>query len=51
MWSYFHPFARMTKEMRPSHCENVLAHTLAYYGQKKNKIGMDEIIPMLMKGL
>ena len=48
MWSYLRRFARMTKEMRPSHREDVLAHALAYYGQKKkDKLGMGEIIPTL----
>ena len=31
----------MTKEMRPSHREDVLAHALVYYGiRTKNKLGM-----------
>lgn len=33
MWSYLRRFGRMTKEMRPSHRVDVLAHALLYYGQ------------------
>ena len=36
LWSYLRSFSRMTKEMRPSHWVDVLAHALAYYGLKKN---------------
>ena len=33
-------FSRMTKEMRPSHCVDVLVHALLYYSrQKKDKQG------------
>lgn len=40
LWSYLRRFNRMTKEMRPSHRTDVLAHALVYYGmQKKKKLG------------
>lgn len=40
LWSYLRRFNRMTKEMRPSHRVDVLAHALVYYGiQKKEKMG------------
>ena len=42
LWSYLHRFRNMTKEMRPAHRRDVLAHALACYGMKaKKKLGMD----------
>ena len=39
MWSYLRRFSRMTKEIRPAHRVNVLAHALLYYGLGiKNKL-------------
>lgn len=39
LWSFLRRFGRMTKEMRPSHREDVLAHALVYYGiRTKNKL-------------
>ncbi len=32
LWSYLRRFSHMTKEMRPSHRVDVLAHALVYYG-------------------
>ena len=32
LWSYLRRFTRMTKEMRPDHRVDVLAHALLYYG-------------------
>ena len=41
LWSYLRRFSRMTKEMRPSHCIDVLTSALVYYGtQRKEKLGM-----------
>lgn len=40
LWSYLRRFNRMTKEMRPSHHIDVLAHALVYYGiRKKERMG------------
>ena len=40
LWSYLRRFSRMTKEMRPSHRIDVLAHVLVYYGtMTKRKLG------------
>ena len=40
LWSYLRRFARMTKEMRPAHCIDVLTSALTYYGiQTKEKLG------------
>ena len=42
LWSYLRRFGRMTKEMRPAHRRDVLAHALACYGMKtKVKLGKD----------
>ncbi len=41
LWSYLRRFTRMTKEMCPSHCTDVLAHALLYYGyMTKKKLGV-----------
>lgn len=41
LWSYLRRFTRMTKEMRPSHRTDVLAHALLYYGHMtKKKLGV-----------
>ncbi len=32
LWSYLRRFSHMTKQMRPSHRVDVLAHALVYYG-------------------
>ena len=41
-------FRKNDKRNEASHLEDVLAHALAYYGQKKkDKLGMGEIIPTL----
>ena len=41
LWSYLRHFGRMTKEMRPAHRTDVLAHALVYYGLKtKAKLGV-----------
>ena len=37
LWSYLRRFNRMTKEMRPSHRIDILAHALIYYGMKKKE--------------
>ncbi len=40
LWSYLRRFSAMTKEMRPAHRKDILAHALVYYGiQKKQKLG------------
>ena len=40
LWSYLRRFTRMTKEMRPAHRTDVLAHALLYYGSMtKKKLG------------
>ena len=33
LWSYLRRFTRMTKEMRPSHRMDILAHALLFYGR------------------
>ena len=41
LWSYLRRYARMTKEMRPSHRIYVLTGALVYYGIKtKAKLGI-----------
>ncbi len=41
LWSYLRRFGKMTKEMRPAHRRDILAHALACYGMKtKEKLGM-----------
>ena len=41
LWSYLRRFGRMTKEMRPAHRIDVLAHALVHYGMKtKAKLGV-----------
>ena len=37
LWSYLRRFSRMTKEMDPSHCIDVLTSALVYYGIQTNK--------------
>ena len=50
LWSYLRRFGRMTKEMRPAHRRDVLAHALACYGMKtKVKLGKDHHY-MYLKG-
>ena len=45
LWSYLRRFGKMTKEMRPAHRTDVLAHALAYYGMKtKAKLGVQHYI-------
>ncbi len=40
LWSYLRRFARLSKEMRPSHRIDVLSGALVYYGiQKKERMG------------
>ena len=40
LWSYLRRFSRMTKEMRPAHRIDVLAHALLYYAfMSKEKLG------------
>ena len=40
LWSYLRRFSRMTKEMRPAHRINILAHALLYYASmSKQKLG------------
>jgi len=40
LWSFLRRFSRMTKEMRPSHRIDVLAHALLHYCYKtKQKLG------------
>ncbi len=47
LWSYLRRFSRMTKEMRPAHCIDVLSHALVYYGiRKKAKLGIAILIIM-----
>ena len=41
LWSYLRRFGKMTKEMRPSHRIDVLAHALTYYAaQTQQKLGL-----------
>ena len=41
LWSYLRRFGRMTKEMRPAHRTDILAHALVHYGMKtKAKLGV-----------
>ena len=45
LWSYLRRFGKMTKEMRPAHRTDVLAHALVYYGMKtKAKLGVQHYI-------
>lgn len=37
LWSYLRRFGRMTKEMRPAHRTDVLAHALIYHGMVKKE--------------
>jgi hypothetical protein len=37
LWSYMRRFGRITKEMRPSHREDILTHALVYYGMRTKK--------------
>lgn len=34
LWSYLRRFSRMTKEMRPSHRQDILSDALQYYSNK-----------------
>ena len=36
LWSFLRRFAKMTKEMRPAHCIDVLTSALVYYGITTN---------------
>ena len=41
LWSYLRRFSRMTKEMRPAHRLDILAHALLYYGyMRKQTLGI-----------
>lgn len=41
LWSYLRRFSRMTKEMRPAHRVDILAHALLYYAfMSKQKLGI-----------
>ena len=41
LWSYIRRFARMTKEMRPSHRVDVLTDALLHYSRKSsNRLGL-----------
>jgi hypothetical protein len=49
LWSYLRRFGKMTKEMRPSHRTDVLAHALVYYGIKtKAKLGVQHCLCVLL---
>lgn len=49
LWSYLRRFGQMTKEMRPSHRADVLAHALVYYGIKtKEKLGNHTVRSILV---
>lgn len=37
IWSYLRRFARITKEIRPAHCIDILTHSLLYYGLVSKK--------------
>ena len=41
LWSYLRRFSQMTKEMRPAHRVDILAHALLYYAfMSKQKLGI-----------
>ena len=51
LWAYLRRFSRMTKEMRPSHCVDVLVSDLFQYSRcASNRLGKDHsiILPLLI---